>query len=160
MDCRYNQVSSLLSCLLKQWNSDTKLQQNTATAALLGVVRGMYFVIMTIHPETWGALLILVVYLGHRNCTERLALKEKYIERVFSKHHWGNLTDDKLPKMVQSKCPQTTQNRQLHAKQEVGQLYFIIHNNIIYFWEIEWISIQSLINHPILEFPYKVFIYV
>ena len=27
----------------------------------------------------------------------------------------------------------TTQNRQVHAKQEVGQLYFIIHNNIIYF---------------------------
>ena len=55
--------------------------------------------------------------------------------------------------------PQTTQNRQVHAKQEVGQLYFIIHNNIIYFWEIEWISIQNLINHPIQKFPYKVFIY-
>ena len=32
-----------------------------------------------------------------------------------------------------SKWPQTTQNKQVHAKQEVGQLYFIIHNNIIYF---------------------------
>ena len=55
-----------------------------------------------------------------------------------------------------TRWPQTTQNRQVHAKQEVSQLYFIIHNNIIYFWEIEWISIQSLINHPIQEFPYKV----
>ena len=32
-----------------------------------------------------------------------------------------------------TKWPQTTQNRQIHAKQEVGQLYLIIHNNIIYF---------------------------
>ena len=55
-----------------------------------------------------------------------------------------------------SKWPQTTQNRQVHAKQEVGQLYFIIYNSIVYFWEIEWIPIQSLINHPIQEFPYKV----
>ena len=50
--------------------------------------------------------------------------------------------------------PQTTQNRQVHAKQDVLQLYFIIHNNIIHFWEIEWIPMQSLINHSIREFPY------
>ena len=32
-----------------------------------------------------------------------------------------------------SKWPQTTQNRQVHAKQEVSQLYFIIYNSIVYF---------------------------
>ena len=58
--------------------------------------------------------------------------------------YWGNLTEDKSLKMALN-GPRTTQNRQVHAKQEVSQLYFIIHNNIIYFWEIEWIPIQSLI---------------
>ena len=41
-----------------------------------------------------------------------------------------------------SKWPQTTQNRQVHAKQKVGQpgqLYFIIHNSIIYF-EKRWVD--------------------
>ena len=32
-----------------------------------------------------------------------------------------------------AKWPPTTQSRQVHAKQEVSQLYFIIHNSMIYF---------------------------
>ena len=73
--------------------------------------------------------------------------------------YWGNLTDDKSLKIAPN-GPNLHTNRQVHAKQEVGQLHFFIHNIIIYFWGIKWVPIQSLINHPIQEFPYKVFIYV
>ena len=42
-----------------------------------------------------------------------------------------------LISVKRSKWPQTAQNRQVHTNQKVGQLFSIIHNNIIYFWEIQ-----------------------
>ena len=50
-----------------------------------------------------------------------------YLSVLCSLRPFGAILSD-----LSSEWPQTTQNRQIHAKQEVGQLYFIIHN-IIYF---------------------------
>ena len=98
---------------------------------------------------------------SNKNSEAQIAWKYKQIENNLMLkwkcyENKGSLTDDKSlkiapngPKLHRTVCL-------VHAKQEVGQLYVIIHNIVKYFWEIEWIPIQSLINHPIQEFPYKV----
>ena len=56
------------------------------------------------------------------------------LDRVIYKTLYGNpLNFSKIYDIVMNDEIKLTQNRQVHAKQEVGQLYFIIHNNIIYF---------------------------
>ena len=55
-----------------------------------------------------------------------------YLSVMCSLRPFGAILSD-LSSVRFSKWPQTTQNRQVHTKQEVGQLYLNIHNNIIYF---------------------------
>ena len=56
------------------------------------------------------------------------------LDRVIYKTLYGNpLNFSKIYDIVMNDEIKLTQNRQVHAEQEVGQLYFIIHNNIIYF---------------------------
>ena len=55
--------------MLAARTSTNSLQNAASTAALLGVVGCVHFVIMTVHPEAAGRLIPLVVNLrhGHRS---------------------------------------------------------------------------------------------